>query len=432
MKILLVSDNRSRENLVPYPLGISCIASAARRAGHEVAGLDLMFAADARGEAAAAVRRFQPDVIGLSVRNIDNQDMRRTVFYPPELRGVVDAIGSETDAPVVLGGAGFTIFPLECLEYFGLELGVVGEGEVTFVRLLELLSAGADPCDLPGVAVRRSGEKRLNPPAPFSVPGELPLPDRRTFDAALYNWAPGRAGVPFVANAQARRGCHMRCIYCSSPLVEGRRMRLREPRSVADELHALEEQGIGFLSFTDSLFNYPADYSRALCVEIASRNLSLEWTCSFTPLNADLELLGLMRQAGCVMLSIGNESGSDDMLAALRKGFSRDDVIRSVAEAHALGMRVNCFLLLGGPGETRRTVAESIDLLDVLAPQQVGVTVGIRIYPGCELHRISVDEGVVAPGQDLLQPTFYLSPGVEPWLYDHMLSACAAREGWVL
>jgi len=430
MRVLLISENRCRENLVPYPLGTAYVAAAAREAGHEVTGLDLMFSLDPLLEVSESIQRFVPDCIGLSVRNIDNQDKYNMEFYLPDVREIINSIKSVTRAPVVLGGAGFTIFPLECLEYFDLEVGIVGEGEVAFVELLECLSAGNDPQDLPGLALRRNGKGRVNPPGPYPDFKRISLPDRNSFDVRTYNWTPG-SGPPYVANLQARRGCHMRCIYCTNPLLEGRNIRMREPEAVADELQLLEDDyGIKTATFTDSLFNYPNDYSIELCREIAKRHLSLRWTCSFTPINPDPGLIGLLREAGCFFISLGNESGSEDMLTALRKDFSKKEILQSVKEAKRVDLMLNCFLLLGGPGETRQTVEESVEFVSELGPNAVTVTVGIRIYSGCELHDIALREKVITPGGNLLYPTFYLAPEVEPWLYEYMRGVCSERAGW--
>lgn len=432
MKVLLISENRCRDNLVPWPIGAACIAAAAEAAGHNVKGLDLMFSRDASADVAAAVRSFQPDVVGISLRNIDNQDMHANEFFLPGVKQVVDAVTSETVAPVVLGGAGFTIFPLECLSYLGQEMGIVGEGEEAFVQLLDVLEAAGDPSGVGGLAILRDGTRRINPverPVDFR---RAPPPDRRAFSVSSYDWVPGK-GPPFVANIQSRRGCPLRCIYCSSPLVEGRVVRCREAMQVADELEALEkEHGLSTVIFADSHFNFPGEYARELCSLIIEKQLSIRWSCGINPLYYDEALFPMMREAGCFAVSLGNESGSDEMLAALRKDFTSSDVRKNVIAAKEQGFQVSCFLLLGGPGETCESVEESIALMDELEPEAVRVTVGIRIFPGCELERIAAEEGVVSPGQNLLQPAFYLEKAVAPWLYEMMSEACASRPGWFL
>ncbi|MEW6554453.1 MAG: radical SAM protein [Actinomycetota bacterium] len=432
MRVLFISENRCRDNLIPFPLGIACVAAAARQAGHDISCLDLMFSEDAAADTVERIRDFRPDCVGLSLRNIDNQDKYASEFYPPAAKEVADAIRSETDAPIVLGGAGFTIFPLECLEYMGVEMGIVGEGERACVELLERMEAGAEVDDMAGLALRRGAISRVNPPGPHTWPGLFPPPERDLFDVTRYNLRPG-SRFPFIANLQSRRGCHMCCIYCSSPTVEGRLVRVREPAEVADELASLETRyGIGTAAFVDSLFNYPPDYTKELCRHIIAARPSLHWIANLNPLYCDLEMMELMREAGCSGLSIGNESGSEDILASLKKGFSRDQVIESITGAKKLGFRINCFLLLGGPGESEDTVKESVELMEELDPDMLGVTAGIRIYPDCELHCIALREGVVEPGQNLLFPAFYLSPEVEPWLYPYMREVCDRHTGWSL
>ncbi|WP_458011057.1 B12-binding domain-containing radical SAM protein [Candidatus Solincola sp.] len=432
MRVLLISENRCRENLVPFPLGIACIASAVQLAGHEVSCLDLMFSADPVKETLERIRDFHPECIGLSIRNIDNQDMFASEFYLPPLRELVQAMREVTDAPVVLGGAGFSIFPLECLEYLDLEMGVVGEGECTFVNLLECLENGTSFDSLPGLAVRRGGRGWVNPPAFRHPPGSFALPERKLFDVRRYDWIPGRTPA-YTANLQARRGCHLRCIYCTNPTIEGRLVRVRPPSKVADELSSLEaDYGIRFAVFTDSLFNHPRDYTLELCREIAARRTSVSWWCTFNPLFYDPEIMEALRAAGCVGMSIGNESGSEDILASLRKDFTREHVVRSVSLAKELGFRTNCFLLLGGPGENERTVRESLELMLELAPTQVTVTVGIRIYPGCEMEGIALRAGMIEQGQNLLYPAFYLDPEVASWLHPYMRDFCDRHPGWVL
>ena len=131
-------------------------------------------------------------------------------------------------------------------------------------------------------------------------------------------------------------------------------------------------------------------------------------------------------------MSIGNESGSEDILESLKKGFSKQDVTDAVSEAKDLGFRINCFLLLGGPGENEETVNESVQLMLELEPDMVSVTVGIRIYPHCELQDIATREGFISRGQNLLFPAFYQSPDTEPWLHPYMREICDTHEGWLL
>ncbi|MDD5447717.1 MAG: cobalamin-dependent protein [Actinomycetota bacterium] len=431
MKVLLISENRVEENLVPYPLGISYIAAAVRARGHEVMGLDLMFGENPEEAVSAAIRDFEPDLVGVSIRNIDNQEMYSSVFFLPQAKKIIQLARSQTKVPVVAGGAGFSIFPAECLEYLGLELGVVGEGEGVFADLLDCLERGEDPAEVPGVCAFREGKAIINGkghPLDFE---SVPFPDRESFDVSPYDFTPGK--IPnFVANLQARRGCYMHCIYCTNPTIEGSEVRFREPSSVVDELALLREKGIRTVHFVDSLFNLPGEYTERLCREMVTRDLGMDWLCSYSPLNPDGRLLELMRKAGCFAISVGNESGSDAMLLSLRKDFAKDHIEKTILGAKAAGLKVNCFLLLGGPGESKESVFESVEFLTRLEPDSVRITVGLRIYPGCELADIAIARGMISRGQNLLTPTFYLEPEVESWLYDFMVGVVKEKSGWYL
>jgi radical SAM superfamily enzyme YgiQ (UPF0313 family) len=200
---------------------------------------------------------------------------------------------------------------------------------------------------------------------------------------------------------------------------------------VVSELEGLRKRGVVFVVFTDSLFNHPLDYAKELCREMARRGTGIQWWCTVNPRFGDEELLEEMAAAGCVGISLGNESGSDEMLERLGKGFTVAEVKRMVTAAHRAGLRTNCFLLLGGPGENRHTVEESLELMDRLSPHQVTVTVGLRIYPGCPLAEVALESGFIRREQNLLYPAFYLERGLEDWLRPHVEEVCREK-GWVL
>lgn len=429
-KVLVISENMCRDSLIPFPLGPAWVSAALEIAGYEVMGLDLMFSDDPERECERAVEEFRPDCIGLSIRNIDNQDAEDTEFYVESAAPLVAAIKRVSDAPVVLGGAGYSIYPTQCLEYLGLRYGVVGEGEVTFPALLECLASGGDPRRVPGVATRLDGVSSPGTPGVRPDLATLPLPDRRMFDVARYDWRPELGPPLYVPNIQSRRGCARRCIYCSTPDIEGSRVRARPVKAVADEMESLEREfGLSLTIINDSLFNVPEEYALDLCGEFIDRGLGLRWSTGLDPSASD-ELIETMARAGCTNLSLGNESGCDHMLMRLRKEFGVADVERAMRTAKAVGLKVNCFLLLGGPGETRETIEETIELMDALGPDTVNVSPGVRIYPNTELAKIAVEEGVVAPDDDLLQPRFYVAPAVKEWLFDYTREVIAGRPGW--
>ena len=151
MNVLLISANMETLNMPPLPLGLACVAAATRSAGHEVALINLMFEEDA----ARAIRRpledFRPDVIGVSVRNIDDQSMEQPRSFLDAAREVIANCRKGCDAPIVLGGAGYSIFPEGTLRYLGADIGIQGEGEAVFPLLLDRMGGGGQLSEIPGV-----------------------------------------------------------------------------------------------------------------------------------------------------------------------------------------------------------------------------------------------------------------------------------------
>ena len=154
MRVLLVSANTERIQMPTIPLGLMMVAESCRRSGHEVDFLDLMFRADPKSVLFERIHDFRPEVTGISVRNIDDQSMENPKFLLENVRPLVRWCREAASAPVVLGGAGYSIFPEETLEYLGADMGVQGEGEEAFPLLLDSLAGSRDPATVCGVRVR--------------------------------------------------------------------------------------------------------------------------------------------------------------------------------------------------------------------------------------------------------------------------------------
>src|SRR5512139_2117835 len=154
MRVLLIASNTERINMVTLPLGAGLVAAATRRAGHDVTFLDLLNEKDPDAAVRRTIEAARPEVVGISVRNIDDQSRDNPRFLLEQVKPVVETCRACTRAPIVLGGAGYSIFPGAALAYLGADLGVSGDGEAAFPALLERLQAGGDPSDIPGVLVR--------------------------------------------------------------------------------------------------------------------------------------------------------------------------------------------------------------------------------------------------------------------------------------
>jgi radical SAM superfamily enzyme YgiQ (UPF0313 family) len=431
MRILFISPNRLRLVVPPLPLGLASVVAAVVEE-HQVQVLDFMFAADPLGEARRVVTAFSPEIIALSLRNIDNQDSRHPESFVGEVKDLVALLRELSAAPIVVGGAGFSILPREFMEYLGADFGVAGEGEAAFRDFLSAYAGARDWEKVSGLVWPQGAEWRLNPVQRVADLQSLAPPALEYFTPNLYQEAIGSAKLPGMVPVQTRRGCPMKCIYCTTPLLEGRRFRSWEPGQVAAWLAAWHKKwGLTRFYFVDNLFNCPPAYAKGLCRAIMDLNLPLEWGALINPAAPDRELFRLCREAGGVFMQVGNESGSELVLTKLGKGFGRRQVELTFRLMEEEGLAYSCFLMLGGPGETRETVAESVALLAQYRPQMVNLTVGIRIYPGLALHRLAIEEGLLAPGDNLLQPRFYLAPALKDWIWEYLAGVMAQHPNWI-
>jgi radical SAM superfamily enzyme YgiQ (UPF0313 family) len=419
MRILLISANTEQINMPVLPLGMACVAAAAQKAGHDVKTINMMFRQDARTLIEQAIIESSPEVIGISVRNIDDQSMEAPRFLLDSVRGVIDDCRNLSSAPVVLGGAGYSIFPKAALAYLGADMGIQGEGESGFVMLLGRLSRNADLSSIPGLCL---------PSGNLQNPEQIQHLDRFSIPLPNVHLAPSSGikddnlWIPF----QTRRGCPMNCSYCSTATIEGKILRKYSPQTVVEGIRRYVESGFHQFFFVDNTFNLPPSYAEVLCDGIINAGLNIRWRCILYPWKSDDRLIEKMAKAGCKEVSFGFESGSDKILQCMNKRFTTDDVRRISGVLKKHGIERMGFLLLGGPGETRDTVEQSLYFADSLDLEAMKITTGVRIYPYTTLARIALQEGIIATEEELLFPKFYLvaelkdrlSETVKTWMKD--------------
>lgn len=422
MKILFTYYSTPEIIMPTLPLGLVCVTTAVKREGHEVQLVEIQAGTDPRPVLRQAVRDMQPDAVGVSVRNIDDQTMRNTRFLLEPVRNIVAACSELTPAPIILGGAGYSMYPEILLTWLGADIGIKGDGELVMPAVLEQLRLNVDVAMIKGVYVQGrsphmkscfAGDLRCVPAADPSL-WLCPESERPEL------WMP----------VQTRRGCPLGCSYCSTAAIEGTTVRQRPVQAAVENIERHTAAGFRRFYFTDNTFNLPAAYALELCRALSDAGLGLSWTCILYPYRVEEILVRSMAQAGCSEISLGFESGSERMLRSMRKRYCLDDV-RAAAELFAAhGIRQNGYLLLGGPGETRETVMESLAFADSLPLASMKVTAGIRIYPDTELARIAVCEGVIPPDDDLLLPKFYLAKNLEGWIDEIVGQFIASRPAW--
>jgi radical SAM superfamily enzyme YgiQ (UPF0313 family) len=422
LRVLLVSANTEQTDILPLALGLNCVAVAARNAGHEVRFLDLLTERDTEQVLHGTIKSFDPEIIGISIRNIDDQVMAAPRFLLDRVRKTVKECRDASDVPIVLGGAGYSIFPESTLDYLEVDMGIQGEGEVAFPMLLDRMGKGSDLSGVPGLYMRGLGLRGER-----SFAGNLDL--LPLSDPSLWSLStPGKS--EYWVPIQTKRGCSKGCSYCSTPVIEGRTVRRRRPERVIDEVARYVAAGYRMFHFVDNTFNIPMRHAKSVCRKIIESGLQPSWRCIFYPGIVDRELADLLGKAGCREVSLGFESGSERMLRSMRKTFSLDSIRRTSDMLRDAGIRRMGFLLLGGPGETKESVEQSLAFADSMDLDAVKVTVGIRIYPDTELAKTAVSDGTVSRDDNLLVPKFYVVREIETWMDETVKSWIDSRPDW--
>ncbi|MEE8399299.1 MAG: radical SAM protein [Desulfobacterales bacterium] len=425
MKILFIASNRLKRVMPPMPLGLASIIATIDESRHEIRVLDLMFSEQPEAELKAVLTDFAPDLIAISVRNIDNQSYLHTEYLLPGIKTLIQHCQDLSDATLVIGGPAFTVSPKAIFAYLKPDFGIAGEAELAFPVLVDRIEGEADCTDLPGLVWQEPDGVKMNPPEFIEDLDSLPIPRRDLFDNQRY------AAERSFGNIVIKQGCSFRCLYCDSPHTMGSRWRKKSPEKVVDELEIMQkENGIQMAFFTDAIFNTPLDYAEAVCHAIIDRGVKMGWMTTIHPAHVSREFAELMRDAGCVGLSLASDSCSEKMLKNLRKDITKEDLLSASELLEEMDINYILSFLIGGPGEDRETVDETIDFVSQRSPLLADFCVGIRIMPHTALFDIAVEEGVVAPDDPLMEPKFYVSSLIEDWIVDHLKAACVGHENW--
>lgn len=406
MRVLFLAVNTEQEPYPVYPLGLSVMAAAVSAAGHAVRVRDALFSPNFHAGVAADIADFQPHVIGLSLRNIDNVDSFTVEAHwtLDSLRHTCAVARRLSSAPLVLGGPGFSLMPEAVLAHCKADYGIAGEGEAAFLALLKTLEGGHLPPK--GLLPRRAAPQTQGWGRAWD---DCPL-------RAHYAEASG------LVCLQSKRGCPHACAYCSYPILEGRRIRPRDPDEVADEILFLQRSAtFSELFFTDAVFNDPDGRWLELAEAMLRRGIRVPWTAFFQPHGLEKDQLALCRATGLKALELGADAAADATLAGLGKHFDFAAVARSVELCRALDLPTAMYVMFCGPNEDERSLVEGARNLARFPDSVIFAFLGVRLYPGTPLHERAAAEGVIFGAQSCLKPVFYHSPGLARKKADELL-----------
>lgn len=416
MKILLINSNQEVNPWPVIPLGLTYIARVLTDQNHQVTFLDLVFTKKCQRAIQNKLKKCQPDLIGVSIRNIDNVNMCNPFFYLEQIkRDIISACRSNSKAPIILGGSAVGISPKMIMDYLEVDYAVAGDGEQPIVTLINELERNSVP------QIEIDGLYSRNEDGSIKAPRSLARGDFSCLrHPEPYHWIDyplyqRRGGV---ANIQAKRGCVFNCIYCSYNIIEGKCYRLREPEDIADEIEKwIEIEHPRCIEFVDSTFNSPLEHAIAICQEINKRQFKQRLTTmGLNPGCLSSELMSQMRNAGFEQCMCSPDSASQRILENLKKNFHYDDLIHAVELFRENDFRTFWFFILGGPGETKQTVQETLNFCrDRISKKDViHITIGFRVFDDTRLADIMRSDYMLTDDYTFLFPQFYCSPHIEP------------------
>lgn len=360
-----------------YPaIGIAYIAGYLQTHGVDVTVIDGKLARKSVKQTIEEIIEFRPRVLGLTA-------MTHMIVIASKIAQAVKAACPQT--VIVLGGFHGSFLPERTLrEFIAFDHIIVGEGEMAFLEFVRRVSSGGDPTTIPGVASRaaaghgQASEMRTN--------GRGQIPDHLD-DLGMPAWDlfPKAEMYPIMS----QRGCPFACNFCSRPY--GRKLRQRSPAHVIAELkRSVEQYGCKAVDFYDETFTVRKDYVADVCEQIIAAGLHRKlrfW--SYVHANTvDLPTATKMKQAGFAEVGFGVESGNPKVMAQMKKGVTREDVIRAAKVFRDAKLKYSAYFIIGHPNETREAVLDSIDLAARLNPDSVAFGI-MTPYPGTEVWEMA-------------------------------------------
>jgi anaerobic magnesium-protoporphyrin IX monomethyl ester cyclase len=378
------------------PLGILSICAILRKAGHEVRFIDADIDEIRPEYIQQTIKTFAPQVVGITMSTLQ---FRSTIETAEMIKRVAEG------TVIVVGGPHPSALKDDILKSCSsIDVVVYGEGEITTVELVRAIEDERSLKGIKGLCFRKGMNVIVNPPRePIEDLDSLPKP---ALDLAMpIRQYPGSypVGARPTIQFMASRGCPFHCTFCSNA-VWGRRLRLRSPESILEEIEGLwKDYRIREVFFQDDTFNMKRDWFEAICSGLIERGLNNKMVFR-APFRAnemlvDRDMLKLAKQAGFWMIFYGVESGSQQILDSVKKNLKKEEIERAFKLTKKAGIKTYASFMIGNLGEDRKTVGETIDFALKLNPDFYGFAIATP-YPGSQLYEIAQKDGLIRSSFD--------------------------------
>lgn len=313
------------------------------------------------------IYNFGPDIVGITMLTANYK-------AAVNISNIVKSLDKEIK--VVVGGTHPTLNPDGVIRAKDFDYLIRGEGEFSFLELADGLKAN----EILGLSYKESEKIIHNKSRPFIDNLDiLPFPARHSFLNSTKHLDAGAIATG--------RGCPFSCTYCASPQIWHRITRFRSVPNIMEELRYLKENYAStLLQFVDDTFSLNKGRAKELCRQIIKENLNIKWKCDTRVDCLDKELISLMKEAGCIRMKLGVESGSDRILKGVKKGFTKEKVRQGIALIKEFDMPLTIYLMAGFPGETNEDLKETIEFAKELDADYYSLSI-LAPYYGTQIYR---------------------------------------------
>jgi radical SAM superfamily enzyme YgiQ (UPF0313 family) len=337
------------------------------------------------------IKAFNPDFIGITCWSIN----RETVW---DLCAAVHSVVPK--AFLALGGQHASFYPEHVLRKTHASAVVIGEGEETFKELLHALESGSDLKGIKGLAIRDSDGTCFYTGKRDRIDDldSIPLPYYEGFKNFKFTNYAGYPALPRpTAAIISSRGCVYNCTFCGSTMFWGSRWRYRSAANILNEIEWLRKTyRVQSIFFFDDNFTVNQERVANICDELIRRGWNIPWSCCSHVKMVNRKLLALMKRSGCVNIDFGVESGSDRILANIRKQQKRSDIERTFALVHEMGIKPRACLMVGNPGEDESTIDQTVDMINTIKPwSSIGSSI-LWLLPGTTVYADAVASGYIS------------------------------------
>jgi hypothetical protein len=386
MRVLLINPNRYKFPPVP-PIGLEHVAAVIGEGGHVCEILDLCFSDSPYEDMDKSIVSFKPDIVGVTVRNVDTVLYQTNEFFLDEIRDIISHIRRLCGLKVIVGGTGVATDPEGVLEYLGADYAVAGPAEGCINELL------AD------IRLAKNGGRRIR----FrKYRYDISCP--RSTNKVDYRKYVDHGGI---AGFDTHKGCSSSCVYC---IEANTRVSFKSIPDVIGEIRGLVDAGCRRFHLCDSEFNEDLDYSLDFCSVLKKEGLGIDWALYMKPANYNKKLFKLMKESGVSLITLTVDSWKKCPLYWT-------DIEKIVFLARSSGIRIVVDFLCGFPYEEEETLLFCLDLFRRVRPDSVGINAYIRLY-----ERLLITD-IILKDKKLLGNVIGLSEGgrlVRPVFYNHI------------